>query len=85
MPQPEYLHIRPDFGDLIRIVARDMGIDPALVEKDYWIDALPIRFAEARFHVSAQGRDLPLQGLWDYRPLFRGHRYSRSSLRPDGT
>ena len=37
MPQPEYLHIRPDFGDLIRIVARDMGIDPALVEKDYWI------------------------------------------------
>jgi hypothetical protein len=33
----EFLHRRGDFNDLIRIVANEMGIDPALVEKDYWI------------------------------------------------
>src|SRR6202453_4527030 len=32
-----YLHNHPDFPDLIRIVAREKSIDPALVEKDYWI------------------------------------------------
>jgi hypothetical protein len=34
---PDYLHNHPEFPELIRIVARDKGIDPALVEKDYWI------------------------------------------------
>jgi hypothetical protein len=33
----DYLHNHPEFADLIRIVAREKGIDPALVEKDYWI------------------------------------------------
>jgi hypothetical protein len=33
----DYLHNHPQFSDLIRIVAREKGIDPALVEKDYWI------------------------------------------------
>lgn len=33
----DYLHNHADFADLIRIVAREMSIDPALVEKDYWI------------------------------------------------
>jgi hypothetical protein len=33
----DYLHNHPEFADLIRIVAQDKGIDPALVEKDYWI------------------------------------------------
>jgi hypothetical protein len=33
----DYLHNHPQFSDLIRIVARDKRIDPALVEKDYWI------------------------------------------------
>lgn len=32
-----YLHEAPDFADLLAIVGRDLGIDPALVEKDYWI------------------------------------------------
>ncbi len=36
MPR-DYLHNHPEFGDLIRIVAHEMSIDPALVEKDYWI------------------------------------------------
>jgi hypothetical protein len=34
---PEYLHNHADFPDLIRIVADEQGINPALVEKDYWI------------------------------------------------
>jgi hypothetical protein len=33
----DYLHKHPEFPDLIRIVAHARGIDPALVEKDYWI------------------------------------------------
>ena len=32
-----YLHNHKQFPDLIRIVAEQKGIDPALVEKDYWI------------------------------------------------
>ncbi|WP_298672602.1 nucleotidyl transferase AbiEii/AbiGii toxin family protein [uncultured Sphingomonas sp.] len=31
------LHESPDFRDLIEITARDLAIDPGLVEKDYWI------------------------------------------------
>ena len=33
----DYLHNHPQFADLIRIVANQRGIDPSLVEKDYWI------------------------------------------------
>jgi hypothetical protein len=36
MPR-DFLHNDPEFSDLIRIVAEEKGIDPALVEKDYWI------------------------------------------------
>src|SRR4051794_25095790 len=36
MPR-DFLHNHPQFADLIRIVAAEKGIDPALVEKDYWI------------------------------------------------
>ena len=32
----DYLHNHPQFADLIRIVAQEKGIDPALAEKDYW-------------------------------------------------
>lgn len=31
------LHEIPDFRDLIAVTARELGIDPGLVEKDYWI------------------------------------------------
>lgn len=37
MPLNHFLHHHPAFSDLIRIVAEDKGINPALVEKDYWI------------------------------------------------
>jgi hypothetical protein len=33
----DFLHNHSEFADLIRIVAEQSGIDPALVEKDYWI------------------------------------------------
>jgi hypothetical protein len=36
MPR-DFLHNHPQFADLIRIVADDRKIVPALVEKDYWI------------------------------------------------
>lgn len=34
---PDFLHDRRDFGQLIAIIADERGIDPVLVEKDYWI------------------------------------------------
>jgi Nucleotidyl transferase AbiEii toxin, Type IV TA system len=37
MPPDPFLHERSDFPDLIRIVAGERGLLPALVEKDYWI------------------------------------------------
>ena len=33
---PDLLHKHPQFADLIRIVADEQSIAPALVEKDYW-------------------------------------------------
>jgi hypothetical protein len=33
----DYLHKHPQFSDLLRIVGQTRSIDPALVEKDYWI------------------------------------------------
>lgn len=32
-----FLHDHKDFSDLLRITSDEMGIDPVLVEKDYWI------------------------------------------------
>lgn len=33
----EFLHDRRDFDELLAVVANDRGLDPMLVEKDYWI------------------------------------------------
>lgn len=33
----DFLHNHSQFGDAIRIVAEDRRVDPALVEKDYWL------------------------------------------------
>ena len=32
-----FIHQDRDFVDLLRIVARDQGLSPGLVEKDYWV------------------------------------------------
>lgn len=37
MPAEHYLHDHPDFTMLLRIVGQARGIEPHLVEKDYWI------------------------------------------------
>ena len=34
---PEFLHARRDFGQLVSLVAAEWGVDPVLVEKDYWL------------------------------------------------
>ncbi|MEL1243988.1 nucleotidyl transferase AbiEii/AbiGii toxin family protein [Flavobacterium sp. DGU11] len=34
---PNYLHKHKDFPSLLRIIGAELGIDPGLVEKDYWI------------------------------------------------
>jgi len=34
---PDFLHNHAQFADLVRIVGQEKSIDPALVEKDYWI------------------------------------------------
>jgi hypothetical protein len=34
---PDFLHNHPEFHQLIAIVAEQQGINPILVEKDYWI------------------------------------------------
>jgi hypothetical protein len=34
---PEFLHARRDFGQLVGLVAAERGVDPVLVEKDYWL------------------------------------------------
>ncbi len=34
---PEFLHARRDFGQLVSLVAAERGVDPVLVEKDYWL------------------------------------------------
>ncbi|MDO8777428.1 MAG: nucleotidyl transferase AbiEii/AbiGii toxin family protein [Burkholderiaceae bacterium] len=33
----EFLHDRKNFGQLLAVVADERGLDPTLVEKDYWI------------------------------------------------
>jgi predicted nucleotidyltransferase component of viral defense system len=37
MPPGDFLHRHPDFSALLRVVAKQKPIDPALVEKAYWI------------------------------------------------
>jgi hypothetical protein len=37
MPAIDFLHQHSDFADLLRIVGEKKSIDPALVEKGYWI------------------------------------------------
>lgn len=55
MPADPYLHERPDFPDLIRIVAEERGLLPSLVEKDYWI-------MHCLYGLRAQGFEFELKG-----------------------
>ncbi len=55
MPPDPYLHERSDFSELVRIVAGERGLLPALVEKDYWI-------MHCLYGLSAQGFSFELKG-----------------------
>jgi len=55
MPPDPFLHERSDFADLIRIVADERGLLPALVEKDYWI-------MHCLYGLAAQGFAFELKG-----------------------
>lgn len=52
---PDFLHDREDFDDLIAVVADEHGIDPVLVEKDYWI-------MHSLWGLQALGFDFQLKG-----------------------
>lgn len=55
MPPDPFLHQHSDFADLIRIVADERGLLPALVEKDYWI-------MHCLYGLGAQGFGFELKG-----------------------
>lgn len=50
-----YLHERPDFVDLLRILEQDTGIQIQLIEKDYWI-------MHVLYGLKKQGLDFELKG-----------------------
>lgn len=49
------LHKDPNFKDLINIVASEMGINPYLVEKDYWIMHVLYGLQEQKFEFELKG------------------------------
>lgn len=51
----DFLHQRPDFGQLLSLVANERGLDPTLVEKDYWI-------MHCLWGLQAQGFQFELKG-----------------------
>ncbi|MBT9553976.1 MAG: nucleotidyl transferase AbiEii/AbiGii toxin family protein [Hydrogenophaga sp.] len=52
---PEFLHERRDFDQLLAVVADARGLDPSLVEKDYWI-------MHVLWGLQAQGFQFELKG-----------------------
>lgn len=52
---PDFLHDRRDFDQLLAVVADERGLDPMLVEKDYWI-------MHCLWGLQAQGFQFELKG-----------------------
>lgn len=52
---PDFLHARKDFDQLLALVADERGLDPMLVEKDYWI-------MHCLWGLQAQGFQFELKG-----------------------
>lgn len=52
---PDYLHDHKDFAALIKILGEEKGIEPGLVEKDYWI-------MHVLYGLKKQGFDFELKG-----------------------
>ncbi len=51
----DFLHTRSDFNELLAIVAEQRGIDPVLVEKDYWIMHSLWGLQTSRFRLELKG------------------------------
>ena len=51
----DFLHHRSDFNELLAIVAEEHGIDPVLVEKDYWIMHCLWGLQALNFHFELKG------------------------------
>ena len=67
---PEFLHARRDFGQLVRVVADELRVDPVLVEKDYWL-------MHCLWGLQAQGLRFELKGGTSLSKGFRIiHRFS---------
>ena len=69
----DYLHKHPQFADLIRIVAQDKGIDPALVEKDYWIMHALYGLQKLGLKFELKGGTSLSKGHQDHQPLLGRH------------
>jgi hypothetical protein len=52
---PEYLHNHTQFSDLLNILSEEKGIQPGLIEKDYWL-------MHALYGLKKQGFDFELKG-----------------------
>ena len=52
---PRYLHDHPSFIDLLNIVAEEKGVEPGLVEKDYWIMHVLYGLKEQGFEFELKG------------------------------
>lgn len=50
-----YLHNHKDFADLIKILAEEKGIEPGLVEKDYWIMHVLYGLKQQAFNFELKG------------------------------
>ena len=69
------LHEHKDFKDLIATVSDNMGIDPTLVEKDYWI-------MHCLWGLQQQGFGFELKGGTSLSKGFRLiHRFSESLVK----
>lgn len=50
-----FLHEHKDFADLIKILAEEKGIEPGLVEKDYWIMHVLFGLKQQAFNFELKG------------------------------
>jgi predicted nucleotidyltransferase component of viral defense system len=82
MPR-DFLHNHPQFADLIRIVVEEKGIDPALVEKDYWIMHCLYGLQQLGYTFQLKGGTSLSKGHNIIGRFLGRHRYSdRASPRP---
>ena len=81
----EFLHERRDFTQLLSLVADERGLDPVLVEKDYWIMHCLWGLQAQGFQFELKGGTSLSKGFGIIHRFFRGHRYPHRAARRRGT